>query len=90
MELADRDGVPIYARTGDRKVKVSVTGAGVLAGAGNGNPMDAASLQSGERATFHGRLVAVVRAGATAGAIHVEVAAEGLPVQRLRLDAVAR
>jgi beta-galactosidase len=88
VELVDRDGVPIYARAGDRKVSFRVTGAGTLGGAGNGNPMDASSLQSGLRSTFHGRVVAAVRAGATAGPIVVEVAAEGLPVQRLRLDAV--
>lgn len=88
VELVDRDGVPIYARAGDRKVSFRVTGAGTLGGAGNGNPMDASSLQSGQRSTFHGRVVAAVRAGATAGPIVVEVAAEGLPVQRLRLDAV--
>jgi beta-galactosidase len=89
-ELVDRDGVPVYARAGDRKVTVSVSGAGVLAGAGNGNPMDASSLQSGVRTSFHGRVVAAIRAGVMAGPIFVDVAAEGLPVRRVRLDAVAR
>jgi beta-galactosidase len=88
VELLDRDGVPIYARAGDRKVKFSVTGAGVLAGAGNGNPMDAASLQSGERVSFHGRVVAAIRAGATPGPIYLEVAVEGLPAQRVQLNGV--
>ncbi|WP_457356639.1 glycoside hydrolase family 2 TIM barrel-domain containing protein [Roseateles sp. P5_D6] len=90
IELADSDGVPIYARAGDRQVKVSVTGAGVLGGAGNGDPVDASSLQSGERKTFHGRMVAAVRAGASPGPIVVEVAVEGLPTQRMRLDVIAR
>ncbi|WP_165390999.1 glycoside hydrolase family 2 TIM barrel-domain containing protein [Pseudoduganella lutea] len=89
-ELVDADGVPVYARDGDRKFQVTVNGAGALAGAGNGNPMDASSLQSGERSTFHGRLVAVVRAGVTAGPIDVAFAGEGLPVQRLRIDAASR
>lgn len=88
-ELVDADGVPVYARDGDRRFKVSVKGAGTLAGAGNGNPMDASSLQSGERTTFHGRLVAVVRAGTEAGPIFVEFAGEGLPVQRVRVDAAS-
>ncbi|WBS05605.1 DUF4982 domain-containing protein [Pseudoduganella sp. SL102] len=89
-ELVDANGVPVYARDGDRQFKVTVKGAGTLAGAGNGNPMDASSLQSGERATFHGRLVAVVRAGSEAGPIEVEFAGEGLPVQRVRIDAASR
>jgi beta-galactosidase len=88
-ELVDADGVPVYARDGDRGFRVTVKGAGTLAGAGNGNPMDAASLQSGERSTFHGRLVAVVRAGREAGPIEVEFAGEGLPVQRVRVDAAS-
>ena len=89
-ELVDGDGAPVYARVDDRKVRITVTGAGVLAGAGNGNPMDASSLQSGERSTFHGRVVAAIRAGAAAGPVFVDIAADGLPVQRVRLDVVAR
>lgn len=86
-ELVDQNGVPVYARSGDRKLKVKVKGAGVLAGAGNGNPMDASSLQSGERTTFHGRVVAAIRADTDAGPIEVEVSGPGLPTQRLRLYA---
>jgi beta-galactosidase len=67
-----------------------VTGAGALAGVGNGNPMDASSLQAGERATFHGRVVAAVRADAAAGPVFVDIVAEGLPAQRVRLDVVMR
>ncbi|MEO7493757.1 MAG: glycoside hydrolase family 2 TIM barrel-domain containing protein [Massilia sp.] len=89
-ELVDADGVPVYAGASDRKLKVSVRGAGVLAGAGNGNPQDAASLQSGERRTFHGQLVAAIRAGTSAGPVLVEVSGEGVPTQRLTLDVVAR
>jgi beta-galactosidase len=59
-----------------------------LAGIGNGNPQDASSLQSNERKTFHGRVVAVVRAGMEAGPILVDVEVDGLPPRQLRLDAV--
>jgi beta-galactosidase len=86
-ELVDADGVPVYARDGDRKLRVTVKGAGTLAGVGNGNPMDASSLQSGERSTFHGRLVAVVRAGTEAGPIEAEFGGEGVVTQRVRIDA---
>lgn len=89
-ELVDADGVPVYARDGDRRFRVTVKGAGTLAGAGNGNPMDAASLQSGERGTFHGRLVAAVRAGVEPGPVEVEFAGEGIPARRVRIDAVGR
>lgn len=89
VELADADGTPIYARADDRRVAVRVTGAASLAGIGNGDPRDASSLLSGTRSTFHGRVVAAIRAGTQAGPVVVEVVTEGLLVQRLRLDAVS-
>ena len=89
VELHDADGTPIYARNDDRKVRVRVTGAGTLAGIGNGDPTDVSSFQSGERRTFHGRVVAVVRAGTQAGPIVVDIDTEGLPPRQLRLHAIA-
>lgn len=89
VELHDADGTPIYARNDDRQVRVRVRGAGTLAGIGNGNPIDVSSFQSGERKTFHGRVVAVVRAGAQAGPIVVDIEAESLPTRQVRLQAVA-
>ncbi len=89
VELHDADGTPLYSRKDDRKVRVRVSGAGTLAGIGNGNPVDVSSFQSGERTTFHGRVVAVVRAGAQAGPIVVDIETEGLPSRQVRLNAVA-
>ena len=88
VELVDTNGTPVYAQDGDRNVRVTVSGAGVLAGFGNGNPRDASSLQSGNRKTFHGRAVAAVRAGTEAGPIVVEIAADGMSVRRVKIDAV--
>jgi beta-galactosidase len=89
VELHDADGTPIYARKDDRRVRVRVSGAGTLAGIGNGNPVDISSFQSGERATFHGRVVAVVRAGTQAGPIIIDIETEGLPTRQVRVHAVA-
>lgn len=89
VELHDADGTPIYARKDDRQVRLRITGAGTLAGIGNGNPVDISSFQSGERKTFHGRVVAIVRAGTHAGPIVIEIDAEGLPSRQVRLQAVA-
>lgn len=85
LELFDKAGAPTYARTDDRAVTVTVKGAGSLAGLGNGDPTDASSFQGGSRKTFHGRAVAVVRAGAQAGPVTIEVEVEGLPTQILTL-----
>lgn len=89
VELADADGTPIYARSGDRELRVTVSGPGTLAGLGSGNPQDPASFESGRRKTFHGRAVAAVRAGTEAGPIAVGVQAEGLPARTIRIDSVS-
>lgn len=90
VELVDAAGTPVYARSDERRVKVSVVGAGHLAGMGNGDPHDVSSLQSGDRMTFHGRAVAAVQAGTEAGTVTVEIAIDGLPVQRVRLEAISQ
>jgi beta-galactosidase len=89
VELVDANGTPIYARADERNVRVSVSGAGTLAGVGNGDPQDAASFENGTRRTFHGRVVAAVRAGLEAGPVVVTVEADGLPKREVRIDAVS-
>jgi beta-galactosidase len=89
VELRDANGTSIYARKDDRKVRVRVTGAATLAGIGNGNPVDVSSFQSGERTTFHGRAVAVIRAGTRPGPVIIDIDSEGLPSRQVRLHAVA-
>lgn len=89
LTLVDDNGVPIYARSDDRKVTVHVTGAATLAGIGNGNPMDPSSFQSGVRTTFHGQLAFVLRSLGQPGEVHVAVDIDGLPTQYLTLNAVS-
>jgi len=85
VELTDQNGTPIYARNDDRFVDIQVEGPAELIGVGNGNPMDTSSFQSGRKKTFHGRVVAVVRAGSEPGQVTVRVAVEGQPEQRQTL-----
>jgi len=89
IALADDNGTPIYSQNGDHQVRVRVTGAGELAGMGNGKPDDVSSFQSGQWKTFHGRVVAVVRSAVQAGPIEVQVDVDGLPTQRVHLHAVS-
>jgi beta-galactosidase len=89
VELADADGTPVYDRSEDREVRVTVSGPGTLAGLGSGDPQDPASFESGRRRTFHGRVVAAVRAGTAAGPITVEVQAEGMSAKTIRIDSVS-
>ena len=89
VQLADANGTKIYAQSGDREVRVTVSGAGSLAGIGNGNPMDASSFKSGIRKTFHGRLVAAIRSGTQAGPIIVKIKGDGLPERDVEIDSVS-
>jgi beta-galactosidase len=89
VELVDSKGTPIYAQADDRNLNVKVSGAGTLAGIGNGNPIDTSSFQSGRRKTFHGRVVAVVRAGTKAGPIIVEIESDHMPARSVQIDAVS-
>lgn len=89
VELIDADGVPIYAQDHDRDVTVHVDGAGTLAGIGNGDPHDASSFQSGRRRTFHGRVVAAIKASTLAGPVTVRIDVPGLPSRYARIDAVS-
>ncbi|NII75001.1 beta-galactosidase [Dyella sp. SG562] len=88
-ELIDAEGVPVYAPDQDRPMNVLVGGAATLAGVGNGDPHDASSFQSGRRRSFHGRIVAAVRASALAGDATVHVEVPGLPAQEVRIGVVS-
>jgi beta-galactosidase len=90
VELVDAAGTPVYDQHADRVVTVRTLGAATLAGIGNGNPQDASSFQSGARKSFHGRVVAALRAGIRTGPVKVDVDVEGLPTQHLQLETVAK
>lgn len=90
VELVDAAGTPVYDQHADRVVTVRTLGAATLAGIGNGNPQDASSFQSGARKSFHGRVVAALRADTRTGPVKVDVDVEGLPTQHLQLETVAK
>jgi len=90
VELVDAAGTPVYDQRADRVVTVRAVGAATLAGIGNGNPQDASSFQSGTRKSFHGRVVAALRAGTKTGPVLIDVKVEGLPAKRLQLETVAK
>lgn len=89
VELVDKNATPIYTQADDRLVSIEVKGAGELIGIGNGNPRDTSSFQSGNRKTFHGRIVGVVRATAEPGEVFVRVKVDGLPEQKITLRSLA-
>jgi beta-galactosidase len=82
--VADENGRPIP----DAFVPVSfsISGAGEIAGVGNGNPKDVASFQQPHRNTFHGVCAAIVRPKDQPGAIQLRADSPGLEGATIRLD----
>jgi len=71
-------------------VTFHVTGAGQVAGVGNGDPSSHEADNAAQRHAFNGYCLALVRAGNRPGAIHVTATALGLAPAVLTLKAVAR
>lgn len=71
------------------KVSFQVSGAGVLAGTGNGNPHNVDSFQRPTRWTWHGNALAILRPAKTPGRLSLTASAEGLKPATLTLP-VAR
>jgi beta-galactosidase len=84
IELRDPAGTLVTSE--DRRVAVSVEGAGVLQALGSARPDNAERYDAGEHTTFDGRALAVVRPTG-AGAITVTVTADGLEPVALTLTA---
>jgi len=78
-ELVDSNGVAITSQKDDKLLAFKVSGAASLAGVGNGHPAALESFQSGQRSTFRGRAVAVVRSSKIAGTAVVDVSGPELP-----------
>jgi beta-galactosidase len=62
----------------DGLVRFDVSGPGLLAGVGNGNPISHEDFQAPQRKAFHGLCLTVIKAKQEAGAIRVWAVSEGL------------
>jgi len=85
ISMEDEDGNPV--ENANNRVRVSVTGAGMLAGLDNGDSTDTDQYQTESKCLFGGKLLAVVRSDGSAGEIRVTVQSEGLPEEELVLRA---
>ena len=87
VEVQDAPGrvVPIT----DNEVAFTVTGAGKLAGVGNGDPTDHASDKGSTRKAFSGLCMALVQSLKKDGEITVEATSPGLSPARVTIEAKA-
>ena len=76
VEVQDAQGRPVP--TADNEVNFRVTGAGKIAGVGNGDPTCHESDPGSSRKAFSGLCMALVQAGKAAGNITVEASSPGL------------
>jgi beta-galactosidase len=67
------------------QVEFAVSGAGALAGVGNGNPHNVDSFKQPRRYTWHGQALAVLRPAKTSGMLTLTARAEGLATATMRL-----
>jgi len=66
-------------------VEFSISGAGEIAGVGNGSPTELASFQQPQRKTWRGRCLVIVRPKGNAGAITLKAAADGLTSAQINI-----
>ena len=83
VELVDKDGNPVYSA--ETKLAAQVEGAAVLQAFGSAQPVTEENYTKGQAAAYHGKALAVVRAGKQAGMACLCVRAEGFPEAVLKL-----
>ncbi|ADB40029.1 glycoside hydrolase family 2 TIM barrel-domain containing protein [Spirosoma linguale] len=84
VEVVDDQGQVVPWQ--DVPIAFQLTGAGVLAGVGNGNPTDVSSFQQPRKSTFRGRCLAIVRSGGKPGTITFEASSPTLGTAQLTLQ----
>ena len=77
IELVDANGNVIP--NGDRKVQLTLSGAGGIAASGNASPTDMESFRSLAPKTYRGRALAILRPDGKPGTMTLTVKAEGIP-----------
>ncbi|MFD2719629.1 glycoside hydrolase family 2 TIM barrel-domain containing protein [Hymenobacter monticola] len=77
VEVVDAAG-NLVPTADDVLVQFAVRGAGTLAGAGSGSPVDVSSFQQPRKKSWQGRCLAIVRPQGPAGTIVLEATAAGL------------
>ncbi len=87
VDISAFDEAGEFVANANNRVFVNVTGAGRLIGLDNGDSTDFEQYKGTSRRLFSGKLLAVVAAKTSEGAINVEVTSPGLPESSLTLQA---
>ncbi|WP_138750763.1 glycoside hydrolase family 2 TIM barrel-domain containing protein [Paenibacillus sinopodophylli] len=84
ISLVDEEG--ILQASSDRKISISVEGAGTLQGFGSADPKSLENFYDLERTTFDGKVLAVVRSKSERGTITVNASADGCAPQSITIQ----
>ena len=76
VEITDNAG--IRKMLSDRKITISVSGAGALAAVGSAACRTEESYLSNSFTTYNGKMIAIIRTGKEAGTLIVNASAEGM------------
>lgn len=85
VSMEDAEGNPV--ENANNRVRVRVSGAGMLAGLDNGDSTDRDQYQTESKRLFSGKLLAIVRSNGGAGEIKISVSSEGLEPAELVIKA---
>ncbi|MDD5695018.1 MAG: glycoside hydrolase family 2 TIM barrel-domain containing protein [Bacteroidales bacterium] len=84
IELVDQNGNRV--QDDDRKITLSLSGAGEITAAGNASPTDMESFRSMDPRTFRGRALAIIRPTGEDGTILFHARSDGLPEETLTIQ----
>lgn len=85
IQITDEDGIVKMLK--DRKITVTVEGAGILRALASGNPETTEKFSDSSYTSYHGRLLAIVQSNGETGIVHVNVSADGMETETIELNA---
>jgi beta-galactosidase len=83
IEAIDKDGNP--CPMADNSVHLALTGSGIIAGVGNGNPQSTEPFQGNDIRLFYGKAMVIIGSGDKKGDTNLSVSASGLAGENVRL-----
>ncbi|MHA9737916.1 glycoside hydrolase family 2 TIM barrel-domain containing protein [Robinsoniella peoriensis] len=85
VHITDKNG--ILKMMEDKKVTISVEGAGTLLAVGSGNPETTEKFSEGSYTMWHGRMAAVVKSNQEKGVIRITAISEGMEAVSVLVEA---
>lgn len=81
------DSLGMRKMLSDKKITVTVEGAGELVAVGSAQPETTERFDSGVYTTYYGRMIAIIRSNGHKGAIRVTASAQGIPTASAVINA---